>query len=358
MDNFLDNPILRQSTLMVSALNHITMILSRIDDSMRQQALSRVSGGPSLPVPSHTPSTLAPPSVSPGPPSQPTHVVGQPPVPPIPPRGSPPLPGPPPVTGPPSKPTHVVGQPPVPPIPPGPVPPIPPGPQSPGPPSKPTHTQGPIPPVPPPGPAPGTKAGRDQSSIIMGAIEDAINHLHRTVTGSRFEQQAGGALGLMGGGNLISAAGPVAPVADSLLKVSAAIRSWSNEMHQSNIRFAEFSGPMAGVDIRQQAREIHLARERGGRTAESAEFLAQRSFALEESWAPVEDKWRNISNYAMSAATWLAQTNVEGFKTITGALGIDWDTNKAGAPDNLQAWLLGREDQNWDGFGRPKRLQP
>ncbi len=342
---------------MVSALNHITMILSRIDDSMRQQALSRVSGGPSLPVPSHTPSTLAPPPVSAGPPSQPTHVVGQPPVPPIPPRGSPPLPGPPPVLpGPPSRPTHVVGQPPVPPvppgpIPPGPVPPVPPGPVPPVP---------PIPPVPPPGPAPGTKAGRDQSTIIMGAIEDAIDHLHRTVTGSRFEQQAGGALGLMGGGNLISAAGPIAPVADSLLKVSAAIRSWSNEMHQSNIRFAEFSGPMAGVDIRQQAREIHLARERGGRTAESAEFLAQQSFALEESWAPVEDAWRNVANYAMAGANWLARTNVEGFKTITGlgGWGVDWSTNKSGAPDNLQNWLLSREDANWDGFGRPKRFPP
>jgi len=53
------------------------------------------------------------------------------------------------------------------------------------------------------------------------------------------------------------------------------LRSWSRELHNANLQFAEFSGAMARVEVEQFQREAQESRRRGDRRAGSARVLAE-----------------------------------------------------------------------------------
>lgn len=89
---------------------------------------------------------------------------------------------------------------------------------------------------------------------------------------------------------------PLNKFAETVLQSIKFLRDFSDQLHQSNMRFAEFSASMAGVQIRQEMRDIYLSMERGNRRGESAEELAQGRHALNVKFAKVEDVASIIKN--------------------------------------------------------------
>lgn len=214
----------------------------------------------------------------------------------------------------------------------------------------------------------GMMLGLDPSSLPTGrqffnkmgdTFYDALEKLDRNITNQRVGSLGANVAGGVGNlANMLGApeVGIPAKFAEGLLHATDRLRDWSNQLHHMNTVFAEFSGPMAAVDIRQQAREIQLARERGSRRAESAEYLAERKFKAEESWAPVEDTFAKFQNFIVgwtdeqwskigNSVTWLGQKlNI-----------IEENTSPK---DNPQDWLTAFADNDFDKFGRPKRMPP
>lgn len=105
---------------------------------------------------------------------------------------------------------------------------------------------------------------------------------------------------------------------DVLFKSVDKVQEWTQQLHDANMQFAEFSGAMAGVQARQEVREIELSRERGNRRAKSAEYLAEGKNQLDRSVAPIGDLVGNATNYVggllsrgfaalLSPVSWIAK---------------------------------------------------
>lgn len=75
------------------------------------------------------------------------------------------------------------------------------------------------------------------------------------------------------------------------------LRKWNEELHESNMQFAEWSGAMAAVQARQEVRDILLSKQRGDNRAESAEALAKSKHDLNETLAPSEDMWAKFKAF-------------------------------------------------------------
>lgn len=74
------------------------------------------------------------------------------------------------------------------------------------------------------------------------------------------------------------------------------LRRWTDQLHEANLRFAEFSPSMAGVAARDEARQIMLDQQRGERRAPSAENLAQGKNKLDKTLAVFEDGLASFKN--------------------------------------------------------------
>ena len=86
------------------------------------------------------------------------------------------------------------------------------------------------------------------------------------------------------------AAGAAAKLGGALLKVGIDVTQWGEQLHETNMQFAQFSGAMAGVQARQMVRDINLSRIRGERRAEGAEALAEQRHSVNVGLANLIDK--------------------------------------------------------------------
>lgn len=89
------------------------------------------------------------------------------------------------------------------------------------------------------------------------------------------------------------------PLISSVHLATMQTLEWAKSLHDANMQFAQFSTAMAGVQARQEVRDINLSRERGERRAESAEFLAESMMDLKQTWSVIEDGIAVISNYVV-----------------------------------------------------------
>ncbi len=99
--------------------------------------------------------------------------------------------------------------------------------------------------------------------------------------------------------------------AEVLLKSADALKNWSEDLHKFNMQFAEFSGAMAGVQARQEVRDINLSMERGQRTAGSAEYLAEGKSQLAKATSGVEDTYESLKNAVAGALDRFAASALE-----------------------------------------------
>ncbi len=207
---------------------------------------------------------------------------------------------------------------------------------------------------------PATKSGNEFRGGVSRGFQDALDKIQKGMMSRHAGGQAGGLVG--GLGSALGTAFPTiaAPLkmTEALARSTDAVRQMTNQLHENNIRFAEFSGPMAAVDIRQQAREINLARERGSFLAPSAEQLAASSFSMGEAWAPIEDRIATSWNRVLAMFSDVGTAGGgEMQKLINFLSGKGYTPMAAADPkDNPQDWLRSREDANWDAYGRPKRF--
>lgn len=105
--------------------------------------------------------------------------------------------------------------------------------------------------------------------------------------------EAGGELGGMipGVGKVINAFGKLTGIA---VDASEKLRQWGKQLHDANMRFAEFSPAMTKVMVDQQRRDVDLSRQRGEGRAASAEKLANALHEWEKVRSVFEDKIDDI----------------------------------------------------------------
>lgn len=88
---------------------------------------------------------------------------------------------------------------------------------------------------------------------------------------------------------------------DRLMKAGDGLLSFSRNLFDSNMRFAQFSGEMAQVQAEQMGRDIRLTQERGERLAPSANYLAESMSRFERNVAPMQDAVIQIKNVLAGA---------------------------------------------------------
>ena len=134
--------------------------------------------------------------------------------------------------------------------------------------------------------------------------------------GRNIAARGGMTAGAMGG--MVGVAGSAVTVIGTLASVvvtaTQKLQKWSNSLHESNMKFAEFSGGMMGVLREKEARDIMLSHQKGEARAGSAKELAEAISALERQLAPIENIIANGFNIiaatiARGAATALEVAN-------------------------------------------------
>lgn len=179
---------------------------------------------------------------------------------------------------------------------------------------------------------------------------------------------AGGEI-LGAGGDIANSLGnmgvPYAKEASYVLKFGEALvkgvdnlRDFGKQLHESNIRFHEFSAAMTRVKVEQEVREMRLSQERGERRAASAGYLARAQFDLEKELAPIEDTMADIKNiltgFTMDQVSFVAQIGkiVTGFNYVRDIL--DWLKGRGQGPGDVSKQLEDAHKESWEKeYGRP-----
>jgi hypothetical protein len=140
---------------------------------------------------------------------------------------------------------------------------------------------------------------------------------------------------------------------DSLEK----LRTWTRQLHEGNMQFAEFSASMAVVQGQAQLRELELRRAQGDARAESAERLSANRAEMNQQLAPFENAWANAKN---ELGAIIAGGVVSAFETtqldelvvgVLRRLGLNPDNDEQG---NLGDWILRHgEGRDWAMQDRP-----
>ncbi len=168
----------------------------------------------------------------------------------------------------------------------------------------------------------------DKAEDVLGGAADAMDSFMDGL------DKAAGGMGLL--------KNPMTDLATGVLRSVGAVRKWSESLHANNMRFAEVSSTMAGVEARQEVRDIKLAMERGARRSETAEELAKSKNRADVALARVEDRWANAMNRLSSTAndmlTFVAVGVEENLKQ-PGMGGFGPLLKAAGVPDWQIAWM-------------------
>jgi hypothetical protein len=164
--------------------------------------------------------------------------------------------------------------------------------------------------------------GYDRTSASLGDFFTA-----GTSMGSKGETGGiGSALGAAGNVASVIPGGQGASAAlkfsESLFDAVDSLEKWTDSLHQSNMRFAEFSASMAMVGAQQRSREIQLGREQGERRAPSANYLAEGKSDLARALAPIQDHLAAGRNMIGGAINKGLADIVNGLNKILTKLGI------------------------------------
>jgi hypothetical protein len=149
-----------------------------------------------------------------------------------------------------------------------------------------------------------------------------------------------------------------AKLGEVLMKSIERLKKWTENLHASNMRFAEFSSSMAMVQAEQEMRDIRLSQERGERRADSARYLAEARSRRERAFAPIEDAFANIQN-VIGGFLENVLAAVPSALTL-GALpsGDQPAVGETPDPVNANVWMAAVGTDRWqENYGRPIRFQ-
>lgn len=195
-------------------------------------------------------------------------------------------------------------------------------------------------------------------SLFKGAVGQA-----GAAVGARSFGQVGGNI-LGAGANLAAmSGGPIGMAASAALKLGEGLmtavdklRAFSEQLLESNFRFAEFSGAMKRVEVENEIRMMRLSRERGERRADSTRNLAEARSRLETAIAPWEDAWARMKNEIFAELLEGMTLLVEGVNNILESLGIEFSKNKH-PEEAMNQFMKEIGAARWfEKFGRPARF--
>lgn len=127
---------------------------------------------------------------------------------------------------------------------------------------------------------------------------------------------------------------PVMLFGKALMEGVEKLRRWGDELHNANMKFAEFSASMARVDAQSELRQSLLAQERGERRANSAGRLAEARDSLDKAFAPLEDAWANLKAEVLSP---IMEYTASGLEVLNKLFSIaSWFKNNKESDDDKQ----------------------
>lgn len=140
------------------------------------------------------------------------------------------------------------------------------------------------------------------------------------------ESELGGIGDLMGGAGEAAGHIPVIgkpigaflKLGETVIKSVDKLKQWNEQIHQGNMRFAEFSGAMASVQAQQEIRDIQLSQERGDRRAGTARLQAEQKHQMNKNLALLEDTWGNLKNLGSAGLNALGNKLAEVTNNLTG----------------------------------------
>lgn len=140
---------------------------------------------------------------------------------------------------------------------------------------------------------------------------------------------------------------------ENISKSVEGLRSFNDNLHSANMRFAQFSASMAIVEANQEVRDILLSQKRGERRAESAEYLAEGRNQLEQKMARIEDATANIKNWLTG---YFDRTITRFIEKAEKWLNMQ-EKEEEGENLNMNEWVDVVANDNWDmNHGRPERM--
>lgn len=191
------------------------------------------------------------------------------------------------------------------------------------------------------------------------------------VIGNALKNQKGSAANAVGTAADFSALIPaIGPAVSGLLRLGEVslkavgfVSDWSHSIHEANMQFADFSASMAGVQARQQLRDVLLKQERGEERAPQAEKQAKAMNRLDKAMAPYQDRWADgLSKWSewFSDTTATAITQFRGVLTGKDEIAEQINNMKANEENKIDAssWLndaLKNSNPIVD-YGRPPRF--
>ena len=207
--------------------------------------------------------------------------------------------------------------------------------------------------------------GKEQAQKFKEGIKEGFGGLWKGFHSERGSQVLG-----EGMGGMAKLAKYVSPVAAGFLalggiafKLVDKLRMWGENLHNANMKWAEFSSGMSQVQAEQEVRDIQYSQARGQARAATARETAEAHSRLRESFAPVEDAFANIRNRIFSG---LARIVSFGLETHPLMRGIAWLNERIGGGDAEESqrvfgdvrWLNDvPSDDDWmQRFNRPARF--
>jgi hypothetical protein len=140
------------------------------------------------------------------------------------------------------------------------------------------------------------------------------------------------------------------------------LQIWSKEMHDTNIRFADFSVSMTRVMVESEIRQMEISRRHGEARAESAKALAESKDELDKQMAPLTDSMANFWNESAAGWNMLMNDLIKGFKDWKGffsgnGMGPANNRDRSEAFGNASPifFQMGREG-DFEVHGRPDRF--
>lgn len=148
-------------------------------------------------------------------------------------------------------------------------------------------------------------AGKDSAGATLGGTASAVGG------------GVGMAVGAMGGGPVGAAVvGGLTKLATASFEAVDKLRGWADTLHESNMRFKEFSAAMAQVAANQEVREMQESQRRGDRRSGAAEKLADAKQDLNETLSPIFDAFDNIISTGLTEVIKVVTFGVQLLKRI------------------------------------------
>jgi len=202
---------------------------------------------------------------------------------------------------------------------------------------------------------------------IAAVAEAVVGQAKKDIGGAATEERAektmgigrpvgaltGAAAFMAGGASLDSASGTLNPLTQGVMKATEVLRDWSDTLHKSNMKFAEFSGSMARVQAEAEMRQIQFEQRRGEARATTARDLAEARDRLSRAMAPFED---SIANFRNRLATAFIDKMLPILEKIADRLGLPKDEDTADA-GNFVLEMQNIANAAWtETYGRPGHL--